>query len=310
MTTDDAKIVAIAGGSGFIGGTIARRISRIAGFRVRLLTRNPEQARKRFEALDADFVRAEITDPASVREAVAGSHAIVSAVQFDGYPVEDWSRGLTFEKVDYGGTIALLDAAKASSAKHFVYISGVAADEKSDHPAFRAKGRAERAVRESGLPYTIFRPSLVFGPGDRTVNLFARMLRFTPVFAVPGTGRQRVQPVFVEDLAACVALALTDSDRARNLTFDVGGPEPMTFDALIRLVMEVTGRHRPIVHIPEAMMRAVGLVAEKLPRPVLSRDAITFVTADHVCDIAPLVEKLGIQLTPMRQALSYLAPPR
>ncbi len=310
MASDDVKIVAIAGGSGFIGSAIARRLLRIAGMRVRLLSRNPEQARRRLEPLDLDFVRAEVTEPASLRAALAGVQAVVSAVQFDGYPVEDWSRGLTFERVDYGGTVALLEAAKEQSARHFVYISGVAADERSDHPAFRAKGLAEREVKKSGLSYTIFRPSLVFGPGDRTVNLFAKALRFAPVFVVPGTGRQRVQPVFVDDLAACVALALTDSERGRNQTFDVGGPEPMTFDELIRLVMDLTGHRRLLIHVPEAMLRAVGFVAEKLPRPILSRDAITFVTADHICDIAPLIQRLGIQLTPARQAMSYLGARR
>jgi len=308
MATGNQRIVAIAGGSGFIGGAIARRLAAIATIRPRVLSRDPEQARRRLAPLDADFVRAEVTDPSSLKAALAGAQAIVSAVQFDGYPVEDPSRGLTFERVDYGGTVAMLEAAKACSVERFVYISGVAADEHSSHPAFRAKGRSERAIRESGLSYTIFRPSLVFGPGDSTVNLFVKTLRFAPVFAVPGTGRQRLQPIFVEDLAAGVALALTDNERARDQTFEVGGPEPMTFDDLIRLVMDVTGRHRPIVHIPEGMMRAAGFLAEKLPRPKFSRDAVTFVTADHVCDIAPLVEKLGIQLTPVRQAMSYLAP--
>jgi len=308
MATGDRKIVAIAGGSGFIGGAIARRLAGIAGIRARLLSRNPEQARQRLEPLDADFVRAEVTDPSSLKAALADAQAVVSAVQFDGYPVEDRSRGLTFERVDYGGTVALLEAAKACSVERFIYISGVAADEQSGHPAFRAKGRAEREIRESGLSYTIFRPSLVFGPGDSTVNLFVKTLRFAPVFAVPGTGRQRLQPVFVDDLAACVTLALTDDQRARNETFEVGGPEPMTFDDLIRLLMDVTGRHRPIVHVPEGMMRAAGFLAEKLPRPKFSRDAVSFVTADHVCNIAPLVEKLGIKLTPVRQAMSYLAP--
>ncbi|MGD0075891.1 MAG: NAD-dependent epimerase/dehydratase family protein [Candidatus Binataceae bacterium] len=308
MANDNMKVVAIAGGSGFIGGAIARRLAGIPAIRARLLSRNPERARERLAPIDADFVRAEVTDPSSLKTALDGARAIVSAVQFDGYPVEDPSRGLTFERVDYGGTVAILEAAKACAVEHFIYISGVAADERSSHPAFSAKGRAERAIRESGLSYTIFRPSLVFGPGDSTVNMFARMLRFAPLFAVPGTGRQRLQPVYVEDLAACVALALTDSQRARNQIFEVGGPEPMTFDELIRIVMDVTGRHRPIIHIPEVVMRAAGFIAEKLPRPRFSRDAVAFVTADHVCDIAPLVEKLGIQLTPAREAMAYLAP--
>lgn len=304
----DRRIVAIAGGTGFIGGAIARRLAAIAGLRVRVLSRRPENARQRFAPLELEFARADVTDPATLAEALAGAQVVINAAQFEGYPVENPRRGLTFERVDYRGTVALLAAARSAPAEHFVYISGAAADERSAHPGFAAKGRAERAIRASAIPYTILRPSLVFGPGDRVVNMLARAIRFAPVFAVPGTGGQKVQPVLVDDLTACVALALTAGAKALNQTFEVGGPELMTFDQMIGLIMEVTGYRRPIVHIPAWLMRIAGSVAERLPRPVFSRDAVTFVTADNACDIGPLVERLGIRLTPMRQALSYLAP--
>ncbi|MGC1337802.1 MAG: NAD-dependent epimerase/dehydratase family protein, partial [Candidatus Binataceae bacterium] len=162
-----------------------------------------------------------------------------------------------------------------------------------------------RAIRESGLGYTIFRPSLVYGPEDAVVNNFVKLLKLAPVFAVPGTGRQKVQPVLVDDLAACVALAI--SGRGKNGVYEVGGPELMTFDEMMRTIMEASGRKRPIVHIPEGFMRGIGAIAEKLPKPMLSRDAVTFVTADNVCDIAPLVAEFGIQLTPARVGMRYLA---
>jgi NADH dehydrogenase len=302
------KTVAVAGGAGFIGRAIVRRIAAMPSMRVRVLTRNPQAAQNRGDPLGVDFVRAEVTEPATLKPALAGVDAIVCAVQFEGYPVEDPSRGLTFDRIDLGGAVALLDAAKAAGASQFIYISGAAADEASTHPGFRAKGRAERAVRESGLAFTIFRPSLVYGPGDRVANNFARLLKFTPVFPVPGTGRQKLQPVLVDDLAACVALALTG--RGRNGTYDVGGPELMTFDDFVKLLMEVTGRLRSIIHIPEGVMRAIGAVAERLPKPMLSRDAVTFVTADNACNIGPLIDEFGIKLTPAREGLAYLAAHR
>ncbi|HSU91735.1 MAG TPA: NAD-dependent epimerase/dehydratase family protein, partial [Sporolactobacillaceae bacterium] len=203
-----AKIVAIAGGSGFIGRAIARRLAAIGDIKVRVITRNPDAAYERLKVQGVEFVRGDIADPATLKDSLAGASAIVDAVQFDGYPIENPRRGLTFERVDYGGTVSLLAAAKDTGVGQFVYISGAAADENREHPGFRSKGLAERAIRESGLEYTILRPSLVYGPEDHTVNLFARMLKVAPVFPVPGTGKQRVQPVFVEDVAACVALAL------------------------------------------------------------------------------------------------------
>jgi uncharacterized protein YbjT (DUF2867 family) len=301
----DAKIVALAGGSGFIGRAIARRLLAGGGITVRVLTRNPEKARAHFDLPGVEFVSADIAQPASLKDALAGVSTIVDAIQFDGYPVENPQRGLTFERIDYGGALALIDAAKQAGVAQFIYISGAAADENSAHPAFRAKGRAERAIRESGLTYTIFRPSLVYGPQDKVVNGLARALRYAPVFGVPGTGRQKVQPLLVDDFAACVMLAV--SGRGRNGTYDIGGPDLMTFDEMMRIIMDASGHRRPLFHIPETIMRTVGGLLEKLPKPMLSRDAVTFVTADNACDIKPLVDEFGINLTPARVGMAYLA---
>jgi uncharacterized protein YbjT (DUF2867 family) len=300
----DNRIVAIAGGSGFIGRAIARRIAAIPSTTVRVLTRNPAATRAKLKIKNCDFVQADVTLSVSLKDALKSVSAVVNATQFDGYPVENPRRGLTFERIDFGGTTALLEAAQQNAVAQIIYISGAAADENSEHPAFRAKGLAERAIRESGITYTIFRPSLVYGPEDKVVNGFVKALRMTPVFPVPGTGRQKVQPVLVDDLAACVALAL--SGKGANGAYDVGGPELMTFDEMMRTIMEAAGLRRPIVHVPEGLMRTVGALGEMLPTPVLSRDAVTFVTADNACDIEPLVRDFGIQLRPMRSGLAYL----
>jgi uncharacterized protein YbjT (DUF2867 family) len=300
----DAKTVALAGGSGFIGRAIARRLLASGQIRVRILTRNPEGARAKLDLPDVEFVRADIGGPVSLKDALIGANTIVDAIQFDGYPVENPRRGLTFERIDYGGVVALIDAAKQAGVQQFIYVSGAAADENSTHPGFRAKGRAERVIRESDLTYTIFRPSLVYGPEDKVVNGLARAIRFLPVFGVPGTGRQKVQPVLVDDLAACVTLAV--SGRGRNGTYEIGGPDLMTFDEMMGIIMDASRHRRPLFHIPENIMRTVGGLLEKMPKPLLSRDAVTFVTADNACDIKPLVDEFGINLTPARVGMAYL----
>src|SRR5579863_1789808 len=179
-------IVAVAGASGFIGRAIVRRLATMPEIRIRGMSRAPERARQRLDIPNLEWVRAEVTEPATLPNALSGADAIVSAVQFEGYPVENPRKGLTFERVDYGGTVALLDAAKKAGVTRFIYISGAAADENSSQPGFRAKGRAERAIRESGIGYTIFRPSLVYGAGDRVMNMLVNALRLSPVMLVPG----------------------------------------------------------------------------------------------------------------------------
>ena len=301
----DAKTVALAGGSGFIGRAIARRLAAGGGVKVRVITRNPEKARARLDLPAIEFVSADIRQPASLKDVLKGANTIVDAIQFDGYPVENLRRGLTFERIDYGGAVALIDAAKQAGVHQFIYISGAASDENSTHPGFRAKGRAERAIRESGLTYTIFRPSLVYGPEDKVVNGLASAIRFAPIFGVPGTGRQKVQPVLVDDLAACVALAV--SGRGRNQIYEIGGPDLMTFDQMMHAIMDASRRRRLLFHIPENVMRAVGGLLEKLPKPLLSRDAVTFVTADNACDNQLLLKEFGITLTPARVGMAYLS---
>ncbi len=300
-----AKTVVIAGGSGFIGRAIARRLAATGEIKVRVLTRNPDAARARLDLPGLEFVRGDIVDRSTLKDSLAGASAIVDAIQFDGYPIENPRRGLTFERIDYGGTVALVAAAKQAGVDQFIYISGAAADENSPHPGFCAKGRAERVIRGSGLTFTIFRPSLVYGPEDKVVNGLARALRYAPVFGVPGTGQQWVQPVLVDDLAACVALAL--SGRGRNETYDIGGPDLMTFDQMMEVIMDASGHRRLLFHIPETVMRAVGGLLERLPKPLLSRDAVTFVTADNACDNQLLLKEFGIKLTPARVGMAYLS---
>ena len=300
------KIVAVAGGSGFIGRAIVRRLALTPGIAVRVLTRDADRARARIGALEGvEYASADVTDAARIGSALDGAATIVNATQFDGYPVENPRRGLTFNRVDYGGTIALIAAAKRAAVANFIYISGASADDRSPNPGFRAKGRAERALRDCGLNFTILRPSLVYGPEDRVVNGLAKAIRYAPVMVVPGDGRQKLQPVLVDDIAACVALAA--GGRGANGVYEIGGPEVMSFDGLVRLLMEITGRRRPIVHLPEGLLRLAGMIAQKLPRPVFSRDAVDFLIADSECHIKPLIAEFGITLTPARIGLAYLA---
>ncbi len=307
MTQTARQIIAVAGGSGFIGRAIVRRIAQAPDATVRVLTRDPQRARARFagDAANIEFVAADVTQSARLGEALAGAAAIVNAAQFDGYPIENPAKGLTFQRVDYGGTVALLAAARAAGVERFIYISGAAADERSSTGAFRWKGRAERKIRESGIEFTIFRPSLVYGPEDRVVNMIAKALKFAPAMIVPGDGKQRLQPLLVDDLAACVALAA--DGRGRNGIYEIGGPETMTFDALVRLTMEITGRRRPIIHIREAALRMAGRIAEMAPGALFSREAVDFLIADNACDLSLLRAEFPITLTPPREGLKYLA---
>src|SRR5260370_1381130 len=165
-----AKTVAIAGGSGFTGRAVARRLSAIGEIKVRVLSRNPDASRTRLELPGVEFVRGDITDPVTLKDSLAGASAIVDAVQFDGYPIENPRRGLTFERVDYGGAGARVEGAKRAGGAQFIYTRGARAAEHRPYPGLCAKGRREGGVRQVRLRSLVSGAGFLFVAADNACD--------------------------------------------------------------------------------------------------------------------------------------------
>lgn len=301
-------MILVAGGTGFVGSGIVRELAR-RGKTVAVLTRDAQRARARFPGLDIEFRQGDVCDPASLPPAVAGCQTIIGSQTFPNSPVEDPRRGRTFAEVDAAGTERLVAAAKEAGVKRYIYISAVGAAPDGRYHWFRAKWRAETAVRESGMTWVIFRPSWVFGPEDVALNRFLRMSRFLPFVPMIGSpSRQRVQPVFIDDVARAVAEAV-DNPAADNRLFEIGGPEVMSLADVLRTALAVSGRRRFLLSAPAPLMKAAAALLQHLPGRPLTPNAIDFITMDAVAQPSDLEETLGIKLTPLRDALAtYLAP--
>jgi len=276
--------VLVTGGTGFIGSAIVRLLAQTRP--VAVLTRKVADARTRFErsGLVVEVRQGDVTDPGSLDRHFMDVDTVVQCVQFTGFPVEAPSRGLTFMGVDAAGTRAVVDAARGQGVRKIVYVSGVGADPHARQAWFRAKGLAEDSIRSSGLAFAIVRPSWTYGPGDRSLNRFVRMLRVLPgIFPQLGPGDQRLNPVFIEDVAWLVAEAAT-GDILDGETVEIGGPRILTLDDIIRIAMRVTGREKPIVHAPLAAARLAGFLLEFVPGQILSRDAVAFVTQSAIAE--------------------------
>lgn len=297
--------IAVAGGSGFVGGGIATVLAG-RGHHVMVLTRHPDAARRTMPD-DFEVRSADIADPATLEPALAGAEALVIALAFHGYPMENARRGETFEAVDAAGTERLVAAAVAAGVGQLVYISGAGAAPDAAAHWFRAKWRAEAAVRGSGLRYTILRPTWLFGPRDVALNRFLAFSRFLPFVPVTGDGRQRLAPVFIDDVGAIVADALGDP-AATDRVFDVGGPETMTMNDVIRVALRVTGRRRFLLHAPARLLKVVAWPLKFLPRPPLTPDAIDFVNQPAVVDIGPLLDAMPRHLTSLEEGLRTYLP--
>jgi uncharacterized protein YbjT (DUF2867 family) len=299
-------MILVAGGTGFVGGGIVRELAR-RGKPVAVLTRNAAKTATRFPYLEVEYREGDVRDPASLAAAVQGAEVVIGCVQFPNSPIENRRRGYTFEEVDAAGTERLVEAAKTAGVKRYIYLSGAGAAPDAKYHWFRAKWRAETAVRDSGIAYVIFRPSWVYGPEDRSLNRFLAMSRFFPFVPIIGDGsRQRLQPVFIDDLGWAVAEAV-DNRAADNRVFEIGGPEMLTMREIIRTALEVMDRRRYLLAVPKVLMKAQSALLQFLPGRPLTPDAVDFITMDALADSSVLIETLGLRLTPLREALaSYL----
>ncbi len=296
--------ILVAGGTGFVGGAIVREL-RSRGRAVAVLTRSPERAAGRLPDASVEARGGDITRPETLPAALAGIDTVVQCVQFPGYPVEDARRGRTFMDVDAAGTANLVTAAVEAGARKLVYLSGVGADPDSPRSWYRAKGLAERALAAAGLRYAIVRPTWIYGPDDVSLNRFVRVIRLVPgFFPQIGSGTQRLNPILIDDVAGLVADVI-EGAAADGRTLEVGGPEVLTLDEIVRAAMRALGRQKPIVHVPLWLVRPVAWLLEILPGQLLSRDALDFIGGSAVADGAETARLFpGFQPTPLDVALA------
>ncbi len=302
-------MILVAGGTGFVGGGIVRELCH-RGRRVAVLTRDAAKASGRFPGLEVEYRQGDVRDPTSLTPAVRGPQVVIGCVQFPNSPIENPSLGQTFEEIDEKGTENLVRAAKEAGSKQYVYLSGAGAAADAKYHWLRAKWRAETAVRESGIPYVIFRPSWVYGPEDRALNRFLGMARFLPVVPLIGAAtKQRLQPVFIDDLARAVAESV-ETPTADNQTFAIGGPQVLTMSEIVRTALEVAGKRRLLLSMPKPVMKLVASVLQFMPGRPLTPDAVEFITMDALADPTEVEVKLRVKMTPLREALeTYLGKP-
>lgn len=282
------KIV-ISGATGFVGNTIARHLLE-AGHQVRALSRSTGHAMTVFAKSEtgrrglADgsltFVKADVTQPQTLREAIAAVDIIVQAAQFTGAPVEDAKRGLTYMNVDRDGTLNLLEAvASSGAAPRFLYVSGITVSPVSPYTWDKAKWQAEEAIRASGLEWTIVRSAPMYGKDDISFNrliAYSDHLPFVPIF---GDGQPLLTPLFVEDMGRFFALLVGAPERCRQTTFGLGGPDTVTIDQFLQMILRAMGRSRAILHIPKPLGKVQGAVMQFLPGRALTPAAVDFVSA-------------------------------
>jgi NADH dehydrogenase len=210
-------------------------------------------------------------------------------------------------EVDGHGTTIAAETARKLGVRRFIYLSGAGAGQGRDKLWFKAKDMAEDAIRASGMEYGILRPSWIYGPNDRSMNKFVFFCRRLPVVPVVGDGKTPVYPIHVQDVAHCVAELVKRADET-SLTFDLGGPERLTMDQVIRTVQAVLGRRRPLLHHPAGLMKLLTLPMALLPEPPLSPGAVDFVTEAVEIDPRPAMEHFAFPFRRLEEGLREYLP--
>jgi NADH dehydrogenase len=291
----------VTGGTGFVGPAVVRALVR-HGHDVRLLARKPQDADVReLVAEGAEAVQGDMTDAESLQSAVEGQEGVVHLVA-----VRQGPRDL-FERVMEQGTRDLVAAAKEAGVRRFVLMSALGLNEQTKDvvPYYHAKWEQEQEVQRSGIDHVIFRPSFVFSRDGGILPTFAKLAKLAPVTPITGKGTQRIQPVWIDDVAEFFARAV-DEPAATGRTFDLGGPDAVTWNEFWERLKRTLGvRRRPSVHMPMWFMRANALVTERLPGNIpLTRDLLKMLEAgDNTGDVQPAVETFGVEPMPLDEQL-------
>ncbi len=291
--------VFVTGGTGFVGPRVVHAL-RARGEEVRALVRRPSRG-THLESWRVELAEGDVTDRESLRRGVHGCDVVVHLVAIrQGRPEQ-------FERVMTQGTRDLVAAAEAAEVRRIVLMSALGTSEETKDllPYYRSKWAMEQAVQASPLEHVIFRPSFAFAREGGILPTFRKLARIAPFTPVIGSGEQRLQPIWVEDIADYFAAAIDKPEAARR-TFELGGPDAVTWNEFWERLRRTLGiRRRPVVHVPVGFMRLNALVTERLPGNVpLTRDLLTMLEGpDNVVSNDDALRVFQLPLVPLDEQL-------
>ena len=237
-------MILITGATGFVGQSVLRRLTHDHALQVRVLLRAKAHAQSLPVDVPIHIMLGSITDEESLLAAMDGVHTIIHLVT-----TEARGRHANLSGVDEEGTRKLVESARIARVGRIITVSRFGADKASAYPVMRTKGHIEDMIIKSGVSYTILRASVLFGQHDSFSEHIAMMARAFPVYFVPGEGDTTLQPLWVEDMARCVVMSLEDLNLIDKV-LDLGGPELLTYDRIVRRVMRASDSVRPIANVP------------------------------------------------------------
>ncbi len=294
-------MILLTGGTGFIGRSLTRQLVE-AGHQVRLLLRPSSRTPRLPIGVPVEVAVASLNDAGGLRAAMKDIEAVYHLVGGEG---EGGQANL--QAVDIDGTRNVCQAAAEARVGHFFYLSHLGADRASGFPVLKAKGIAEEYIRKSGVPYTIVRGSMLFGPGDEFTTGLAMLLAAAPgLLPLPSKGQSLVQPLWVEDAVTCLIWAM-DNPEMLNRTLEIGGIETFSLRQVVEKVMELTRQPRLLVNWPTQSMRGLTIFMEFLyPRFPTSIFWMDYLAVNRTCPVDTVPRIFGLMPARFATRLDYL----
>jgi NADH dehydrogenase len=293
-------MILVTGGTGFIGRALIRHLVE-QGYPVRTLIRPSPSSPRLPRSVAVDVAVSSFSDERGLRAAMVGVDIIYHLAS------GEW-RGPRTELMesDIQATRAVVEAAEDAGVQRIFYVSHLGADRASAYPVLKAKGIAEEFIRRSNLDYTILRSAIVYGPNGRFTSGLARILGVFPFFIVPGNGKTALQPLWVEDLVTCLTWALDDPETIDKVV-DIGGPEYLTFQQIVRLVMQETGLRRTLIHLPPPYVRGLTVFLESMfPNLPTSVYWLDYMAVNRTTALDTMPRAFNLMPSRMSQRLAYL----
>ena len=292
--------VLVTGPTGFLGRRVVHKLVE-HNYEVRCLVRSPGRERI-FDQLAVDVYYGDVNNADALASACQGIDQVVHLVG-----VIREGRNTTYDSVNRVGTENTVAAAVAAgSVSQFLQISAVGAVNDPELPYLKSKWQAEQAVISSGLPYTIIRPSLIFGRGDEFMNSLASLVRLFPLVPVISGGRNRLQPIWVDDLAQCIALSLSRHD-LQGHTLELGGPDQLSYNQIVDIIARAMGKRRMKVHVPLWVMGMNAAVMQRLmSRPPINSEMLKMLRVRNVAELGMVEQTFGFRPRPMEGSIDFV----
>jgi uncharacterized protein YbjT (DUF2867 family) len=274
-------VIVITGATGFVGEEVVKQ-AREAGYPVRTIVREPQRAQWLVERYGVELFHGNVLYAPSIEGAMRDAKCVFHLVGI----IHEWKEN-TFERVHAQATKNVIDEAKKAGVKRFVHMSALGTRENARSRYHQTKWAGEECVRKSGLAWTIFRPSFIYGPRDKGINTLAQVVRRLPFVPVLGSGNSKIQPIPVENVAKAFVTAIRH-DESIGKTYDLCGPEAFTWNELYDKLQRILGTQKKKIHLPLPIARVQAAIFEKiLVNPPFTRDQLLMLQEDNVGDPKP-----------------------